>query len=209
MASVRERAAVSAILRSCEHPVIVDLGAYDGADTEWMIAACGNRSPIVLAIEPDERNCAEIIKRDMAVWLWHAAIADHTGHCNFHSCEPSGVQGPASGSIRKPTGHLEHFEWCKFNDPGEVSCFTLDYILGFSGLDHIDILWVDIQGAERDMIAGGPGALKLTRYMFIEVERVKLYDGQALRDELLAMLPGWKIIEEFDFNILLKNEAFA
>jgi FkbM family methyltransferase len=47
---------------------------------------------------------------------------------------------------------------------------TLDSVARETQLDRIDLLWVDIQGAERDMIAGGRHALSRTRYMMIEAE---------------------------------------
>ena len=89
--------------------------------------------------------------------------------------------------------------------PGLTQCWSLDhltYSLGIFG--EIDMLWVDIQGAERDMIAGGQNALSRTRYLFIEAETTELYEGMALRDELLTLLPGFKVIEEFEYNLLLE-----
>ncbi len=73
-------------------------------------------------------------------------------------------------------------------------------------IESVDLLWVDIQGAERDMIAGGQRTLKNTRYLFIEAEEQQFYEGQAVRPELLAMLPGWEVIGEFDYNLLLRNQ---
>ncbi len=69
----------------------------------------------------------------------------------------------------------------------------------------IDLLWTDIQGAERDMIAGGQGALAHTRYLMMEVEAGELYEGQALRDELITILSGWKIFADMGQNMLFCN----
>ncbi len=54
------------------------------------------------------------------------------------------------------------------------------------------------------MIHGGGMTLANTRYLFIEAEQVELYEGQALRDELLSLLPQFKVIGEFDYNLLLE-----
>ena len=59
------------------------------------------------------------------------------------------------------------------------------------------------------MIAGGPVALSHTRYLFMEVEKVELYQGEGLRDDLVNMLPGWEVIGEWEFNILMRNTAFV
>ncbi len=55
------------------------------------------------------------------------------------------------------------------------------------------------------MICGGKRALLRTRYLFMEVEGVEMYQGQALREDLLNMLPGWRLIEDFGQNVLLLN----
>ncbi len=90
-----------------------------------------------------------------------------------------------------------------------VHVYTLDAIFEREWLTKIDLLWVDIQGAERDMIAGGAKALSHTRYMFMEAETTELYEGQAMRGELLAMLPGWTLLGEFEANVLLWNDNFS
>jgi hypothetical protein len=58
------------------------------------------------------------------------------------------------------------------------------------------------------MIAGGQAALEQTHFLFIEAESVEMYAGQATKPELLKLLPGWKVLEDFGFNILLENGAY-
>lgn len=209
MSTNAERAAVSGILQRCEDPCIVDLGSHQGEDAQWMHDACLSVPRIVL-VEADPRNAAWIRDIPLAaldgVTVIEAAIAAHTGTCTFHGCDNQAGQSYGSGSIRKPTGHLEHFPWCTFPHVKEVPCFTLDDIFKNEQLDHIDVLWVDIQGAERDMIAGGKHALSRTRFMMIEAEEVEFYEGQAKRPELLSMLPGWEVVGVFGENLLMRNE---
>jgi hypothetical protein len=109
-----------------------------------------------------------------------------------------------SGSIRKPVKHLELFPEIIFPNIHITPCMSLDHLFLSVGVPYIDLLWVDIQGAERDMIAGGGLALSKTRYLFIEAEQTELYEGQALREELLSLLPGFKVIQELDYNLLLE-----
>jgi hypothetical protein len=33
-----------------------------------------------------------------------------------------------------------------------------------------------------------------------------LYEGEALKPELIALLPGWTLLEDFGFNLLLRND---
>ncbi len=77
--------------------------------------------------------------------------------------------------------------------------------IGMSPGLRIDILWCDVQGAEKSLVLGGSASLSRTRYLFIEAEEVELYEGQALRKELLAMLPNFRIHSTLDYNLLLEN----
>jgi hypothetical protein len=90
-----------------------------------------------------------------------------------------------------------------------VPCYTLDTIFRCEGLAKIDLLWVDIQGAERDMIQGGGFALAHTRYLFIEAETEELYAGEALKPELLALLGdhGFALVQDFGCNVLLERKS--
>ena len=199
-----EGSVIREILGQCEDPVILDLGAYGGEDTAWLIGAC-KVQPRVIAVEADPDNFARLQTANLPATLFHAAIADHNGDCTFYKCHTG--RGVGSGSIRRPTGHVDrggtHYDF----RPITVRCLTLDYIFADARLSHIDLLWVDIQAAERDMIAGGQNALAHTRYLFIEAEQgEEMYEGQAMRDALLRMLPGWTLIGDFDFNILLRND---
>lgn len=207
-----EGAVVGAILRDCKDPVIVDLGAYGGEDTSWLIGAC-RVPPTVIAIEADPDNYNRLNSAGLhrlpvhSLTTIHAAIADHVGECTFHKCYTG--RGVGSGSIRQPTGHLDR-DGTKYDfRPMAVDCITLDHLFGKYGLDHIDMLWCDIQAAERDMIAGGNNALMHTHYLFIEAEEgEEMYAGQAMRAELLGLLPHWTEVQRFDFNTLLRNEHY-
>jgi FkbM family methyltransferase len=212
MSTAAEQAAIRKILQACDKPVIVDLGAHLGEDSRWMYDCVADKNPRVIMVEADPDNYNRVLAH------WHprppaiaipGAVASYTGTCVFHLCDNDQQQARASGSIRKPTGHLKYFKWCKFDRKQEVLCYRLDDLFHHQGVDHIDVLWVDVQGAERDVIAGGAVALSRSRYMMIESEEVEFYEGQALRPELLALLPGWKVIETFDYNLLLQNEAYV
>lgn len=208
-----EQKAISGILKRCQHPVIVELGAYGGEDSQAMREMCGQQHALNVIVEPDHRNM-EIIRqyrRGVMTVLVEAAIADYTGMIQFHTSVDPRCEGgrSGSGSIRLPYVHQKIFPDIKF--PIEASrhtpCWSLDHLF-MSLIDtvrtDVDLLWVDIQGAERDMIAGGQMALDHTRWLFIEAEQTELYEGQALREELLSLLPGFRVIEEFDYNLLLE-----
>lgn len=219
MNTIEERNLISSILWDCPHPVIVDLGAFRGEDTAWMVQAC-RKQPRVIMVEPDPENfevCESIVQTfdlpAMNVDVLNAAISDVCGTSSFWLCNTPAGRG--SGSTHRPTGHLNRNGVQYDFRESSVACMTLDHIFSHRDpiwlpFDHIDMLWVDIQGAERDMIAGGQTALAHTRYIFIEAEEgEEMYADQAMRDELLDLLPGWTEVQRFDFNTLLVNERYA
>jgi len=209
MSSLAEKEAVRGILAGFgSNPVIVELGAHVGEESQWIIPLCNH--PRYIAIEPDGTNYV-FLRNLLPVGsiAIRGAVASFNGHCDFHESENLESKNRASGSIRNPTGHLKHFPEVTFSKT-TVPCRTLDFYAEWEHIDHIDLLWCDIQGAERDMIEGGRATLAKTRYMMIEAEpEVELYEGQALKPELIAMLPDWVVLKDFGYNLLMWNSKYA
>jgi FkbM family methyltransferase len=212
MPSINEQSAISAILREIPSPTILEIGACGGEETPWLRAACQDPQHLHhVLVEPDPRNVQKILDAEPTSRtrrLIVGAVSDRSGMQPFHFATNLKDRSNASGSLRKPTGHVELIPEVQFTHVGAVQCYTLDEIFEREWLTKIDLLYTDLQGAEDLMIRGGQIALSHTRYLFMEVERVELYEGQQLRDGLLAMLPGWLLVEEFPFNVLLENLKF-
>jgi len=201
--SSSEREAVMNILQAIDSPRFMDLGSYTGDDAAGMFAASHGHVK-GLAVEADPQNYESLKLKRLPIYLEFGAISDHNGMCDFWKCNTDSGRG--SGSIREPTGHRVkdgiHYDFVKT----QVPCFTLDSLFAKYEYDRIDVLWTDLQGGERDMIAGGANALAHTSYLLIESEySAELYKDQAMRPELLALLPGWHILESFDWNLLMWN----
>lgn len=208
MATPQEQAAIRQLLQSARNPTIVELGAHCAEDQTWIEAACAEQ-PHYVMVEADVRNAQVILDKTLLTThrkLIVGAVAATNGLVEFHVSDNNIGQGRGSGSIRKPTGHLEHIPWCTFPFKTVVPAYTLDEIFRREWLMKIDLLWVDIQGAERDMIAGGRIALSRTHYLFMEAEEIEMYEGQASKAELIAMLPGWTLMQDFGCNILMRRD---
>lgn len=199
------------LLQSIPSPVVVELGAANGRDSEWLYNATGGRG-FYLAVEPDPRNVELFWKRHRGkrnLALEPIAISAADGESDLWLCDNDLNQELGSSSIRKPTRHLELFPWCRFDQVIKIPTISLDSLCSNYHLAHVDLLWVDVQGAEGDMIRGGQHALSITDWMFLEAETEAFYDGQSLRPELLSMLPDWELIQEFEWNLLLKRKTAA
>ncbi|WP_306767047.1 FkbM family methyltransferase [Rhizobium leguminosarum] len=112
--------------------------------------------------------------------LSEVAISDRNGMIEFH---PSNGNGSAkewdlSGSIRRPKNHLSEYALVRFDRPISVETRRLDDWCGEAGLENIDVIWMDVQGAEADVIAGGNQILSRTPYIYTEYSDQELYEGQ-------------------------------
>lgn len=199
----------SVILSAPERPIVVSLGAYRGEDDAAFCAA--GRVFDHIMVEPDPDNIDAI--RTLPKSISHrkviaAAINARSGYTPFYRSRDSRDGATGSGSILQPTGHLEHFPSIQFDRVISVSCMTLDELFDIYNLQRIDLLWVDIQGAERAMITGGRCALARTRHLIMEAESVEFYEDQTLRPDLLAALPDWELVQDFGFNVYLRNSKW-
>jgi FkbM family methyltransferase len=206
-----EREYATEIIANAPGPrvTVLELGAHHGNDTVLLYDAA-TKPVTYVAVEADPRNVPTLQQRieSRAVSILHAAVWDGSGEVPLHIAEG---RGDGSSSVRKPLKHLEHFPDVYFQGPVRVPAMTLDAITATYALGPIDLIWCDIQGAERNMIAGGRETLARTRWLLTECDRIEMYEGQATRDELLEMLPDWELVAEWpdDANLLLRNRSLA
>lgn len=115
-----------------------------------------------------------------------------------------------SGSLRPPRGHLEAYPWITFPTAFTVAVRPLDAWWAAQGRPPIDLLWMDVQGAEGDVIAGAREALAATRYVYAEFDpdpAHPLYEGSlGLAATLEALGPGWEGVAVYaGSNLLARN----
>lgn len=191
-----------------EPKVIIEAGANVGQDTVWL-ARLPNAT--VHAIEADPRNAPVLRAMAAAHVRVHAplAIADHDGTAQLiQSARYHERPWTESSSIHKPTGHLVSLPHISFFDlPVKVDCLTLDTFAGREGIGDVSLIWADLQGAEPDMIHGGRATLARTLYLYAEVPPAEEYEGQLPLEGILALLPGWTVVERWPSDVLLVNEA--
>jgi 2-O-methyltransferase len=186
---------------------IIEVGAHDGADTIRLAAIPGVE---VHAFEPDPRP---VPPRRINIHVERCAVgaSDGTFAHFYPSATRGGVPWTCSGSLREPTGHLEAYPDVTFGPRIMVEVVSLDAYCARHGIGAVDLLWLDVQGAEGDVIAGARETLARTRYLYTEACDVELYEGQVTRAQLLAMLPGWRVLHEWpsnaEVNLLLERVA--
>ncbi|XSC42287.1 FkbM family methyltransferase [Bradyrhizobium sp. RDT10] len=195
--------------------VILDIGCNDGTDARKFLELCPQAQ--LYCFEPDPRAAARF-KKNMdhylnKVNLFEIAISDRNGMIDFH---PSNGNGDAkewdlSGSIRRPKNHLVEYDWVRFDHPIPLETRRLDDWCSEANLKCIDFIWMDVQGAESDVIAGGRNTLSNTRFVYTEYSDQELYEGQQSLQAILDSLPSFEVVTQYphgvEGDVLLRNTS--
>lgn len=158
---------------------IVDVGARWGVSDRWDRYRPHVR---VIGFEPDEDECRRLNsleEADGAVAFVPVALGSSTGDATLHL-----TRDPACSSLYAPSATVSRHrpELAVIEQMGQapVSLTTLDEWLRASGHDRVDVVKLDVQGAELDVLEGGTATLGLVRMLEVEVEFNEIYTGQPL-----------------------------
>jgi FkbM family methyltransferase len=210
------------LIRECVaklDPTILEIGCNDGSQTLWFLEIFEN--PKVYCFEPDPRAIARFktkVGQRSNVNLFEIALSDHNGNITFYQSggqrdEESAKAMPEgwdlSGSIRQPRDHLKVHPWVTFDQSITVKTATLDGWCNEHGVEAIDFILMDVQGAEIDVSRGGMNTLTKTRFIYTEYSNTELYKGQYTLKQLLKHLKNFKVLIRYPKDVLLRNKQFV
>jgi FkbM family methyltransferase len=198
--------------------VLVEIGCNVGEDTRRFRSMHPNAR--IVCFEPDPRNINSLNQNGVRsiVELYPYAVSNQNGYMKFHlstgnvhAIDSNPIfkdvdDWTLSSSLKKPTGHLTEHVWITFPNSVDVQTIRLD---DFEPLKNtiIDIMWVDVQGAEDLVFSGGKEALKRTRYVYTEYSNVELYENQLNLTDLLKLFgDSWELVHDFGGDVLLRNK---
>lgn len=89
----------------------------------------------------------------------------------------------------------------------EVEGIRLDTFMKQEGIKKIDLLCMDLQGAEHIAIEGLGDKLKYVHYIISEVSSLSFYHGDMLEVNFIKFMKdrGFKAIKRYKGNVLFKN----
>ena len=198
------------------NPTIIEIGCNNGIHTQWFLDSF--KSPKVFCFEPDPRAIKQFKKNIGAntnVKLFELAISDRNGYLTFYQSSGKDENNSKiksddwsqSGSIRQPYVHLKEYPQIKFEKSLHVKTLTLDTWCTKNGIDNIDFIWMDVQGAEKDVFAGGLNAISKTRFLYTEYSNKQLYKGQYNLKQILKKLEQFEVIYRYPSDLLIKNKS--
>ena len=184
-----------------DDPTIVEAGSFKGQDTIKM-ALCWPKGT-VHAFEPVPQLFEEL-KYNTAhlpnVHCYQLALSNKNGTATFWTSEHPKKPGTPSqaGSLLPPK---ERLSWSniQFKDTIEVQTITLDSWAKQYKIDHVDFLWLDLQGYELYVLQASPTILTTGSTLHTEVQFVQAYEGHPLYPEVRQ----W--IEKQGFSMIARD----
>lgn len=195
-----------------EHPVIFELGVCDGDHTQMLLSWCRRGHYDYYGFEPDPRNVKKVLNSWLPEWIRFLpdAVGHVTGRIPFHlsTPQPDGKTGSSSISDFMPV-LTKTWPWLKVQETIEVQCWRLDDFCAKVNVDHIDFIWMDVQGAERLVFQGATEMLQRTRMIWTEYDGGSFYKDSSNIDDIRAFFPDWEVIADCGGDVLLRNRRLG
>lgn len=153
----------------------------------------------IIGFETDKDLCEKLNKETSGGYnFFYQALGQKNEKRNFYNTED-----PMCSSLYQPNEKfLERYqclEVMKLKNITQIDTVSLDHFCLENQIKKIDLIKIDIQGAELDVFKGGKDTLKNTLFIISEVEFNTLYINQPLFGDVHNFL----IKENFMFNKFL------
>lgn len=169
-----------------ENPIIVEAGAFDGTDTRKMSVQWPHGTIHAFEPVPEIFAILEQHTNDLANVIRHQiALSDKNGSATFYVSEKPSKPGEPfqAGTLLKPKERL-NYSPITYPRTITVPTITLDTWAQQHTIDHIDFMWLDLQGLALPVLKGSINILKTVHALFVELEFIEAYEGQAQYEQV-------------------------
>ena len=181
------------------NPTIIEIGAHIGTDT-YEFAYMFPKARIISFEPHPELFCKafKYVSKFKNISLIPTALSDESGFAIFRQ---SSGESDGSGSLLKATDWNKIYPKIYFRESDQVvvPVSTLDNYLEKTSISDIDLIWIDVQGAELKVFLGAVRALENTKFVYCEVAETPEYEGAATYIQIKEFLSGYGMrpIKEF------------
>lgn len=174
-------------LGSARDLCVVDVGAHVGAFTTGLDQLCGVRRALLCEANPDKAECLRQKFAGRSFEIFEGAICDQVGEADFHIASFDAISSLLPIMAADP--NLAAIDTSR-RSTVKVKTATLDSLCVDIGFGSIDILKIDVQGAELLVLEGASVVLSRTARIWIEASLKPLYEGSALFGDIYRFLTG-------------------
>lgn len=183
-----------------QNPAILDCGAHIGLDS--IEFATMRPQAKVFAFEPVESIYTQLRKNTAKyknIETFPLALSSKNEKRKMYI---SSGASDGSSSLLKPKEHLLVHPEVAFERQITVSCMSLDSWASKNRIKRIDLLWLDMQGAELDVLRTSKKILPTVTAIHTEVNLKPLYEDCAIYSEVEEFLleHGFKRLAESLFS---------
>jgi hypothetical protein len=193
--------------------IIIEAGTSEGGDTIFFSEIVTEGK--VFAFEPvfNLYNTAlKSIENRHNVNLYNLALSNKNESSVLYISDRFGSDW-GSSSLYKPKDVLTFHPQITFNNEQKIQSVNLDDFFKDKSINLIDLMWLDLQGAEPLVLRAAPTILSKTKYLYTEVSLIEMYEGIETYDTYKQFLinSGFEILFEDiscadQGNVLFKNK---
>jgi FkbM family methyltransferase len=173
-----------------ENFIIFDIGSRDCIQSIEFYNKFPNSKIYAFECNP---NTLDLCKKNIEsysdrITLIEGAVCDYDGNITFYPINQQKTittwedGNPGASSIFKSNGKYTHEKYVQ--DEITTNCHRLDSVMNNYGIPKVDIIWMDLQGAELLALKGLGNYLHNVKYIHTEVSYKEMYSGQVMFDEL-------------------------
>jgi FkbM family methyltransferase len=186
-------------LKEDENLVIFDIGCCEGEDSIRYSNMFKNSK--IYAFEPLKKNYEKSIinlknYNTTNVSITQEALSNSVGTTSFYvsSGHPDYLEntdewdyGNKSSSLLPPR-EVNQPKWMSFNEEENIKTNTIDNFCKENGIEKIDFIHMDVQGAELLVLKGASNMLKNIGLIWLEVGMVEFYQEQPMKFNMINFL---------------------
>lgn len=182
--------------------VFFDIGACEGLSSVRYLSIFPKCT--IYAFEPVPNNFTHVLKNKKEHNLgnlnpFELGLSSKKGEATFYvsSGKPPNKDipednstnfGNKSSSLYKPGKTKQVHPWLEFKKSITIKTETLENFCKNEKINSIDFIHMDVQGAELMVLEGANKMISNINSIWLEVEKIPLYEGQALKSDIEGFL---------------------
>lgn len=187
--------------------IIFDIGARDCLQSIEFYNKFPNAKIYSFECNP---NTIDICKKNIEkyrdrITLIEGAVCDYDGLINFYPIDQKKTKttwadgNPGASSLFKSNGNYTIEEYVQYEIISK--CHRLDSVMKRYNIPRVDIIWMDLQGAELLALRGLGDFLIDLKFIYTEVSHIEMYNGQVMFKEIndFMLNNGFKLKNKLSF----------